>query len=50
MVEVIKSSFIPKKELKKKEVRRSGGGVNIFFLISLIIFLSTVIGAAGMYF
>ena len=50
MVEVIKSSFIPKKEMKKKQVRRSGSGVNVFFLISLIIFLSTVIGAAGMYF
>jgi len=50
MVEVIKSSFIPKKEMKKKQVRRSGSGVNVFFLMSLIIFLSTVIGAAGMYF
>ncbi len=51
MVEVIKSSFIPKKEMKKKISKRSGGGgVNIFFLIALIIFLSTVIGAAGMFF
>jgi len=50
MVEVIKSSFIPKKEMKKKQVKRSGRGVNVFFLMSLIIFLSTVIGSAGMYF
>ena len=50
MVEVIKSSFIPKKEMKNKQTKRSGGGINIFFLMSLIIFLSTIIGAAGMYF
>lgn len=50
MVEVIKSSFIPKKEMKDRQIKRRGGGVNIFFLISLIIFLSTIIGAAFLYF
>ncbi len=49
MVEVMKSSFIPKKEIKKKVEKRSGGGFSVFFLVSLVVFLSTIIGAVGVY-
>ncbi|PID83637.1 hypothetical protein CSB11_00290 [Candidatus Campbellbacteria bacterium] len=51
MAEIINSSFIPKKEFKKKEERtRRGPRLNIFFLIALIIFLSTAIASGGVYF
>jgi len=50
MAEVIKSSFIPKKEIQTRKSRGSGSNVNLFFLISLIIFLSTILGAVGLYF
>ena len=50
MTEIIKSSFIPKKEIKEKKIASRGVRINIFFIISLIIFLSTIIGAVGMYF
>ena len=50
MAEVISSSFIPKKEFKKSSSRKKKGfSINIFFLISLIIFLSALVGAAGVY-
>jgi len=50
MVEIIKSSFIPKKEIKRNAEKRSGSGISIFLLISLVIFLATVIGGIGMSF
>ena len=49
MVEVMKSSFIPKKEIKKTVERKKGAGVSLFFLISLILFLSMVVSGIGMY-
>jgi len=50
MVEVIKSSFIPKKEIQKvKRKAIFGAGVNIFFLVSLIVFLSSVVVAVGVF-
>ncbi len=49
MVEVINSSFIPKNEFKKAPTRKSGSRVNVFFLISLIIFLASIVGSVGVY-
>lgn len=49
MVEIINSSFIPKKEFKKKDKQTSGLKINIFFLISLVIFLATIIASVGVY-
>ncbi len=45
MVEMFNSSFIPKKEFEvKKKKKKSGFRINIVFLISLIIFLSMIVG------
>ena len=49
MVEVINSSFIPKKDLSKKKGPSSGPSVNVFLLISVIIFLSTIVASVGVY-
>lgn len=51
MAEIINSSFIPKKEFKKKEEKnfKNKPKLNIFFLISLIIFLSTLLIGVGVY-
>jgi hypothetical protein len=49
MAEIINSSFIPKKEFKKEEGSKKGIQLNIFFLISLVIFLSTIIMSIGVY-
>ncbi len=46
MVEIINTSFIPKQALSKKK-KKKGFKINVFFLISLVIFLSTIIGAVG---
>ncbi|MCK5588875.1 MAG: hypothetical protein KAI16_01015 [Candidatus Pacebacteria bacterium] len=48
MVEVINSSFIPKKEFNNKT--KQGGDkfhLNVFFLISLVVFLSMIIALIG---
>lgn len=49
MAEIINSSFIPKKEFNKKKTGGRGLRLNIFFLISLMIFLTTIISSAGIY-
>jgi hypothetical protein len=49
MAEVINSSFIPKREFKKKDKETKGRGINIVFLIALIIFLSTIVAGVGIY-
>lgn len=49
MSEIISSSFIPKKEFVKKVKTKKSFQINIFFLISLIIFLSVITGAIGVY-
>lgn len=48
MIEMIKSSFIPKADLKLKKKKGVKSGINIFLLLSLIIFFSMVIGLVGM--
>lgn len=47
MPEVISSSFIPKKEFSAPKKKTRTFSINIFFLISLIIFLTTIVGAVG---
>lgn len=49
MPEVISSSFIPKKEFNAPKKKTRSFSINIFFLISLIIFLATIIGAVGVH-
>jgi hypothetical protein len=49
MAEIINSSFIPKKEFKKKNTEGRGTKINIFLLISLIVFLATMISGVGIY-
>ncbi len=49
MAEVINSSFIPKKEFKKNSGSSKGPRINILFLISLVIFLSTIIASVAVY-
>lgn len=49
MAEIMNSSFIPKKEFKKKDTENKGSKINIFFLIALIIFLTTIVASIGVY-
>lgn len=49
MAEVIHSSFIPKREFAKKKTTKKSFSINIFFLIGLIIFLSSVVGSIWVY-
>ncbi len=49
MVEVINSSFIPKNEFKKEVNKRKSPRVNIFFLIALTIFLTSIVASVGVY-
>ncbi len=48
MVEVIGSSFIPKNEFKKKD-KKNNFQLSVLFLISLIIFLATILGSVTVY-
>jgi hypothetical protein len=51
MVEIMNSSFIPKKEIRQvADKNRGGSGINIFFLLALIIFLMTGLMWAGAFF
>ena len=48
MAEVINSSFIPKREFKEDNGRpKKRFQLNVFFLISLVIFLSMIVGLVG---
>ncbi len=50
MPEVINSSFIPKKDLGGgSQKKRKGGGIDIFLLIALIIFLSSIVLSLGVF-
>ena len=49
MAQEFNASFIPKKEVQAKRVRRSSPGANIFLLIGVIIFLTSLLASLGVW-
>jgi len=45
----INSSFIPKKDIARKQKKKSSFGTSVFLLIGVIIFLATLLAALGVF-
>ena len=45
----INSSFIPKKDIKRRQKKGSSFGANVFLLIGVVIFMATLLAALGVY-